>query len=195
MKFVIAGAGAVGAYMGAAMARAGLDVTLFARGPQLRAIEERGVRVLSPDGDFEARPKATGDLASIGPADVVLLAVKAHSLPQLAPRLGCLLGPETCVVSLQNGVPWWFTPLGLRSGRTPSRRRLSVRHHPGAALLPSRNWNTAPGSTPPASGTTRWRMWSCHRDRTPTRHSRSTRRCHGTSSRFGATPLRLACEP
>ena len=111
MKFVIAGAGAVGAYMGAAMARAGLDITLFARGPQLRAIEEHGVRVLSPDGDFEAHPKATGDLESIGSVDVVFLAVKAHSLPLLAPRLGSLFGPETCVVSLQNGVPWWFTPL------------------------------------------------------------------------------------
>jgi 2-dehydropantoate 2-reductase len=111
VKFVIAGAGAVGAYLGAAMARAGLDVTLLARGPQLHAIEERGVRVVSAEGDFEARPKATGDPESIGPADVVFLAVKAHSLPQLAPRLACLLGPETCVVSLQNGVPWWFTPL------------------------------------------------------------------------------------
>jgi len=60
------------------MARAGLDVTLFARGPQLRAIEERGVRVLSPDGDFEVRPKATGELKSIGPVDVLFLAVKAH---------------------------------------------------------------------------------------------------------------------
>lgn len=111
MKFVIAGAGAVGAYLGAAMARAGLDVTLLARGPQLHAIEEHGVRVVSPDGDFEARPKATGDPESIGPADVVFLAVKAHSLPQLAPRLAGLLGQETSVVSLQNGVPWWFTPL------------------------------------------------------------------------------------
>jgi 2-dehydropantoate 2-reductase len=111
MKFVIAGAGAVGAYLGAAMARAGLDVTLFARGAQLRAIAERGVRVVSPDGDFEARPKATGDLESIGPADVVFLAVKAHSLPDLAPRLHPLLAADTSVVSLQNGVPWWFTPL------------------------------------------------------------------------------------
>jgi 2-dehydropantoate 2-reductase len=97
--------------MGGAMARAGIDVTLFARGAQLRAVAERGVRVESPDGDFESRPKVTGDLESIGPADVVFLAVKAHSLPQLAPRLAVLLGPETCVVSLQNGVPWWFTPL------------------------------------------------------------------------------------
>jgi len=111
VKFVVAGAGAVGAYLGAAMARAGLDVTLFARGAQLRAIEQHGVRVISPDGDFKAHPKITGDLESIGSADVIFLAVKAHSLPQLAPRLGCLLGPDTCVVSLQNGVPWWFTPL------------------------------------------------------------------------------------
>jgi len=111
VKFVIAGAGAVGAYLGAAMARAGLDVTLFARGAQLRAIAERGVRVVSPEGDFEARPKATGDLESIGPADVVFLAVKAHSLPDLAPRLPPLLGADTSVVSLQNGVPWWFTHL------------------------------------------------------------------------------------
>ncbi len=111
MKFVVAGAGAVGAYMGARMARAGMDVTLFARGAQLHAIAERGVLVKSPDGDFAARPKVTGDLESIGPAGVVFLAVKAHSLPQLAPRLAVLLGPETCVVSLQNGVPWWFTPL------------------------------------------------------------------------------------
>ncbi len=111
MKFVIAGAGAVGAYLGACMARAGLDVTLFARGPHLQAIQARGVRVASPDGDFEARPKIAAGLDSIGPADVVMLAVKAHSLPQLAPLLGCLMGRETCVVSLQNGVPWWFTPL------------------------------------------------------------------------------------
>lgn len=110
MKFAIAGAGAVGAYMGALMHRAGLDVTLVARGPQLRAIQERGIRVLGPAGDFEARPKA-GDIESIGPADVVFLAVKAHSLPALAPRLQPLFGPGTSVVSLQNGVPWWFTPL------------------------------------------------------------------------------------
>jgi 2-dehydropantoate 2-reductase len=111
VKFVIAGAGAVGAYMGACMARAGLDVTLLARGPQLRAIAEGGVRVVSSKGDFHAHPKAADDPQSIGKADIVFLAVKAHSLPDLAPRLGCLLGPDTAVVSLQNGVPWWFMPL------------------------------------------------------------------------------------
>jgi 2-dehydropantoate 2-reductase len=108
MKFVVAGAGAIGAYLGAKMTRAGFDVTLFARGPQLRAIEERGVQVHSAEGDFEAHPKASGDLEAIGAADVVFLGVKAHGLVALAPRLEPLFGPDTSVVSLQNGIPWWY---------------------------------------------------------------------------------------
>ena len=108
MKFLIAGAGAIGAYMGARMARAGLDVTLFARGPHLRAMQEHGVRVRSAEGDFEAHPKLAATLEEVGPVDVVFLAVKAHSLPQLAPQLRPVLGPETTVVSTQNGIPWWF---------------------------------------------------------------------------------------
>ncbi|MGA2990221.1 MAG: 2-dehydropantoate 2-reductase [Candidatus Korobacteraceae bacterium] len=108
MKFLIAGAGAIGAYLGARMARAGLDVTLFARGPHLRAMQERGVRVESREGDFEARPKVSGNLQEVGPVDVVLLTVKAHSLPALAPQLRPVLGEQTAVVSTQNGVPWWF---------------------------------------------------------------------------------------
>src|SRR5438477_12350539 len=106
MKFVIAGAGAIGAYMGSRMARAGLDVTLFARGPHLRAMQEKGIRVVSPEGNFEARPKLSDNLESIGPADVVFLGVKAHSLTDLAPPLAPLLGPDTAVVSTQHGVPW-----------------------------------------------------------------------------------------
>ena len=108
MKFLIAGAGAIGAYMGARMARAGFDVTLFARGPHLRAMQEHGVRVKSAEGDFEARPKLAATLEEVGPVDVVFLAVKAHGLTQLAPQLHSVLGPETTVVSTQNGVPWWF---------------------------------------------------------------------------------------
>ncbi|MGB9103666.1 MAG: 2-dehydropantoate 2-reductase N-terminal domain-containing protein, partial [Terriglobales bacterium] len=99
MKFLIAGAGAVGAYMGAKMARAGLDVTLFARGKHLQAIQERGVRVVGADEEFEARPKTTGNLEQAGVFDVVFLTVKAHSLPQLAPQLRSVIGPETTVVS------------------------------------------------------------------------------------------------
>src|ERR1700730_14079870 len=108
ITFLIAGSGAIGAYMGARMARAGFDVTLFARGPHLRAMQERGIQVRSAEGDFEARPTVSGDLAAIGPADVVFLGVKAHSLVDLAPRLKPLFGLETAVVAMQNGVPWWF---------------------------------------------------------------------------------------
>ena len=108
MKFLIAGAGAIGAYIGARMSRAGLDVTLFARGPHLRAMQQHGVRVKSVDGDFEARPRIASTLAEVGAVDVVFLGVKAHSLPQLAPQLKTVLGPNTTVVSTQNGVPWWF---------------------------------------------------------------------------------------
>jgi 2-dehydropantoate 2-reductase len=108
MKFLIAGAGAVGAYMGARMARAGLDVTLFARGRHLQVIRERGVRVHSADGDFEAHPNVTADLDQLGPVDVLFLTVKAHSLPQLVPQLKAVIGPDTTVVSTQNGIPWWY---------------------------------------------------------------------------------------
>jgi len=90
------------------MARAGVDVTLFARGPHLRAMQEHGVRVKSAEGDFEARPRIAGSLAEVGPVDVVFLAVKAHSLTHLAPQLSLVLAPDTTVVSTQNGVPWWF---------------------------------------------------------------------------------------
>ena len=108
MRILIAGAGAIGAYIGARMAQAEVDVTLFARGPHLRAMQERGVQVKSAEGDFEARPKITGRLEEVGPVDVVFLAVKAHSLPQLVRQLQPVLGPDTVVVSTQNGVPWWF---------------------------------------------------------------------------------------
>ena len=108
MRIVIAGAGAIGGYIGARLTRAGADVILFARGPHLHAMQARGLRVMSPDGDFEVRPAVTGDLAAVGTADIVFLGVKAHSLTALAPTLRPLLGPDTVVVSTQNGIPWWY---------------------------------------------------------------------------------------
>jgi len=108
MKFLIAGAGAIGAYTGARLAQAGFDVTLFARGPHLRAMQEHGVRVRSGEGDFQTQPRIVGSLDEAGPADVVFLGVKAHSLTQLAPHLKPVLGPDTTVVSTQNGIPWWY---------------------------------------------------------------------------------------
>jgi 2-dehydropantoate 2-reductase len=108
VRIVIAGAGAIGGYIGARLARAGADVVLFARGPHLQAMRERGLRVTSPDGDFEVKPQVAGDIASIGQADVVFLGVKAHALTALAPTLTPLFGPDTIVVSTQNGIPWWY---------------------------------------------------------------------------------------
>jgi 2-dehydropantoate 2-reductase len=108
VRIAIAGAGAIGGYIGARLARAGADVVLFARGPHLQAMQDRGLRVVSPDGDFEVKPEATGDLNAIGHADVVFLGVKAHGLTALAPQLRPLLGADTVVVSTQNGIPWWY---------------------------------------------------------------------------------------
>jgi 2-dehydropantoate 2-reductase len=108
VRIVIAGAGAIGGYIGARLAKAGADVVLFARGPHLRAMEARGLRVVSPDGDFEVRPAVTGELSTIGTADVVFLGVKAHGLTALAPGLRQLYKPDTVVVSTQNGIPWWY---------------------------------------------------------------------------------------
>jgi len=108
MKFLIAGAGAIGAYIGARMSQAGYDVTLFARGPHLRAMQERGVEVRSAEGEFVARPTIAASLEEVGPVDVVFLGVKAHGLTQLAPQLAPVLGPQTTVVSTQNGIPWWY---------------------------------------------------------------------------------------
>jgi 2-dehydropantoate 2-reductase len=108
MRFAVLGAGAIGAYVGAALARGGSDVTLIARGAHLQAMQEHGVQVLSPRGDFHAQPNATDDIDAVGDADVVFVALKAYSLPELAPRLGKALGPNATVIPAQNGIPWWY---------------------------------------------------------------------------------------
>ena len=97
-----------GGYIGARLARAGADVLLFARGPHLRAMQTRGLRVTSDEGNFEVRPQLIDNLAAVGKADVVFVGVKAHSLTALAPQLGPLFGADTVVVSTQNGIPWWY---------------------------------------------------------------------------------------
>jgi 2-dehydropantoate 2-reductase len=112
MRFLIAGAGAIGGYIGAKMARAGLDVTLFARGAHLEAMRERGLRVISPEGDFEVRPTVIGSLEDAGPVDVIILGVKAHGLTRLAPDIKPLVAENTTVVGTQNGVPWWYFQAG-----------------------------------------------------------------------------------
>lgn len=108
MRFAIVGAGAIGAYAGAALARGGADVTLIARGAHLEAMQRNGVEVRSPRGDFRAHPRATDEIAAIAEADVVFVTLKAYSLPALIPQLVEHLAPEAVVMSGQNGIPWWY---------------------------------------------------------------------------------------
>ena len=130
MKFLIAGAGAIGGHIGAFLARAGEDVTLFARGPHLRAMQASGLRVISPTDDFVVRPRIIGSLAEAGPADVIFLGVKAHSLTALAPQITPLVGETTTVVSTQNGIPWWYFQIG--AGELTGKRLESV--DPGGVI-------------------------------------------------------------
>ena len=104
MRFAILGSGAVGGYYGARLARAGHDVTFVARGAHLAAIRERGLSIRSPLGDFTVTAPVEEDTARIGPVDVVLLAVKTYDNATALPLLVPLLGPESAVLTVQNGV-------------------------------------------------------------------------------------------
>jgi 2-dehydropantoate 2-reductase len=108
MRFAVVGAGAIGGYVGACLAQGGCDVTLIARRAHLAAIRERGIRVLSPDGDFLVNPRATDDIGAVADADVVFLGLKAYSLPDVADALHRALRPQTPVIAGQNGIPWWY---------------------------------------------------------------------------------------
>jgi len=140
MKFAIVGAGAIGGYLGAKLARAGEDVTFIARNQNLAAIRSDGFRLVLEDGTVEHAPtaRAVQDMAEAGPQDVVLITLKAHQLVDVLPGLRALFGPDTMVVSMINGVPWWyFHKLG---GAFDGRRLDSV--DPGgliaAAIEPER---------------------------------------------------------
>jgi 2-dehydropantoate 2-reductase len=130
VRFAILGAGAIGAYVGAALARGGADVLLIARGEHLRAMQENGVRVLSPRGDFQAHPPATDDVGAVADADAVFVGLKAHSLPGLAPALGRALRPGAVLIAAQNGLPWWY----FQSHAEPSPDPVLESVDPGGAV-------------------------------------------------------------
>jgi 2-dehydropantoate 2-reductase len=108
VKVAVLGAGAIGAYVGASLHRAGVDVHLIARGPHLEKIRAEGVRVESPRGDFEARPNATDDPTDIGPVDHIFLGLKANRYADAGPMIKPLLHDETTIIAAQNGIPWWY---------------------------------------------------------------------------------------
>ena len=145
------GAGAIGAYLGARLSSSGHDVFLIARGPHLRAMQARGVHVRSPEGDFTAHPVSTDDYDQVGEVDFVFLTVKAHSLPEVVPSLGPLIGSETAIVSAQNGIPWWYfqrhagpwngrrieklDPGGVISSAIPAERIIGCIVYPSASIV------------------------------------------------------------
>ena len=108
MKIAVLGAGAIGAYVGAKLARAGADVALIARGAHCEAMRSNGVRVTGDGDTFVVRPPVTDDPGEVGEVDAVFLSLKAHQYAGSAPLLEPLLGPSTSVVTAQNGIPWWY---------------------------------------------------------------------------------------
>jgi 2-dehydropantoate 2-reductase len=110
MKFCVVGAGAIGGFVGARLAQAGEDVTFIARWRNLDAIRSRGMTVRMHDGSsFTAtNVKATDSFAAVGHVDCVILALKAHQVEAVVHQLGPLFGPKTTVITMQNGIPFWY---------------------------------------------------------------------------------------
>ena len=122
MKFCIVGAGAIGGYLGAKLALAGEEVTFVARNRNLEAINAHGFRLVLEDGSEQhaTTVRAVQRYGDAGVQDVVLLTVKAHQVRDLLPDLRALFGPQTTVVTMTNGVPWWYFHklAGPHEGRT-----------------------------------------------------------------------------
>jgi len=107
-RTAIVGAGAIGGWLGARLAAAGCPVSVLARGATLAALRTQGLRLRSAAGDITVPVQASSDATELGPQDVVIVAVKAPALAEVAVQIGPLIGPQTLVVTAMNGVPWWF---------------------------------------------------------------------------------------
>ena len=153
MKIAIIGVGAIGGYVGTRLALAGEDVTFIARGANLEALRNRGIRLVTADGSEHVVPtvKATSDYAAAGPQDLVILALKAHQVEAVARDVPKLFGPDTVVVPMQNGIPYWYfhrhpgelagtrvtsvDPHGLIGDCIPAERVIGCVVYPAAELV------------------------------------------------------------
>lgn len=153
MKTAIIGAGAIGGYVGVKLALAGEDVTFMVRGANLDAIRKNGMKLIMDDGtEHMARNvKATNNYDEAGPQDVVILAVKAHQVEAVANDVPKLFGPDTVVVTMQNGIPYWYfhkhggelegsrmesvDPTGLISEKIPAQRVIGCVVYPASKLV------------------------------------------------------------
>ncbi|HEY4444275.1 MAG TPA: 2-dehydropantoate 2-reductase [Steroidobacteraceae bacterium] len=153
MKIAIIGVGAIGGYVGTRLALAGEDVTFVARGANLEALRSRGIRLVTADGSEQAVPSvnATNDYAEAGPQDIVILAMKAHQVEAVARDVPKLFGPDTVVIPMQNGIPYWYfhrypgplagtrvqsvDPSGLICEHIPCERVIGCVVYPAAELV------------------------------------------------------------
>jgi len=136
MRIAIVGTGAIGGLLAARLARAGEQVCVVARGAHLEAIRAHGLKLIDAEGEHVTRPAASSRLADLGAQDCVALGVKAHQVGDVAADVAAALGPETIVLTAQNGVPWWYFH---KSGGPHEGRRLASVDPDGrlGALLPA----------------------------------------------------------
>jgi 2-dehydropantoate 2-reductase len=153
MKIAVIGAGAIGGLVGAKLALAGEDVTFMVRGANLDAIRNNGIKLISAEGDEQVarNVKATNNYAEAGPQDIVVLAMKAHQVEAVANDVPKLFGPETVVVTMQNGIPYWYfhkhggvlagsvvrsvDPNGIVGEKIPAGRVLGCVVYPASELI------------------------------------------------------------
>ncbi len=142
MRFCVVGAGAIGGLVGTKLALGGEEVTFIARGHNLEAIRARGMKVVLQDGsELVARNvRVTDSWEEAGAQDVVILALKAHQVEAVAEQLAPLLGPETVIVTMQNGIPFWYFaglpgPLAGRSVETVDPGGKLLRAIPSARIV------------------------------------------------------------
>ena len=110
MKICVVGAGAIGGMLGVKLALSGHEVSLILRGANLQAVQENGLMLIEESGnELLAKPiRATSNIAEVGAQDVVILGLKAHQVAAVAPELPTLMHSATRVVTMQNGIPWWY---------------------------------------------------------------------------------------
>lgn len=153
MKIAIIGAGAIGGLVGAKLALAGEDVTFIVRGANLDAIGKNGIKLISAEGEEQVarNVKATDRYDEAGPQDIVVLAMKAHQVEAVANDVPKLFGPDTVVVTMQNGIPYWYfhqhggalagtpvrsvDPSGLVAAKIPAQRVIGCVVYPASELI------------------------------------------------------------
>ena len=124
MRIAVIGVGAIGGLLAASLARAGEEVSVVARGAHLHAIRAKGLKLVDAAGEFSAQLAATDRISDLPPQDCVVIGVKAHQVADIAGDVPGLLGPETTILTAQNGVPWWY--FEKHGGEHEGRRLESV---------------------------------------------------------------------